>query len=67
MQDLMLELAEPLFELNKNEEEVKADGKPSGPPMINGVPCENCQLHFIRCIKPNEAKKPDLFIHAMTL
>jgi hypothetical protein len=34
MQDLMLELAEPLFELNKNEEEVKADGKPSGPPMI---------------------------------
>ena len=28
---------------------------------------ENCQLHFIRCIKPNEHKLPDTFINAMCL
>jgi myosin heavy subunit len=68
----MIELAEPLFELNKEEEKqggdmIETKKKDTGPVMIGGVPCENCQLHFIRCIKPNEAKLPDLFIHAMTL
>ena len=41
--------------------------KPPGPVMVGGIQCDPCQLHFIRCIKPNEAKLPDLFIHAMTL
>lgn len=72
MQDLMIELAEPLFEMNKEEESkggdmVETKKKDPGHVMVGGVPCENCQLHFIRCIKPNEAKLPDLFIHAMTL
>lgn len=59
MQDLMYELAEPLFELNKSEEDPKQGAQ--------ALPCEPCQLHFIRCIKPNETKCADLFIHAMTL
>lgn len=70
MQDLMIELAEPLFDLNKDAEEEKDSPKKaseSQPVMIGGVPCENCQLHFIRCIKPNEAKKAMFFVHALTL
>lgn len=66
MQDLMIELAEPLFDLNKGVE-TDDKKKDAGPVMIGGVVCEPCQLHFIRCIKPNEAKLPDHFIHAMTL
>jgi len=71
MQDLMIELAEPLFELNKEVAgEESKDNPPkkadAAPVMIGGVPCENCQLHFIRCIKPNEAKKAMYFVHGMT-
>ena len=35
--------------------------------MVEGVPCENCQLHFIRCIKPNEDKVSHKFVDALTL
>lgn len=74
MQDLMVELAEPLFELNKDagagQEEQKGDSPQrkaeQAPVMVGGVPVENCQLHFIRCIKPNEAKKSMYFVHGMT-
>ncbi len=71
MQDLMIELAEPLFDLNKEavgeEQKEGSQKKPDNAPvMIGGVPCENCQLHFIRCIKPNEAKKSMYFVHGMT-
>lgn len=60
MKDLMVELAEPLFELNKDTEESKEARQ--GP-----APCENCQLHFIRCIKPNEDKAAHKFVDALTL
>ena len=56
----MNELAEPLLEWTKeNEEQKKSDPGPA--------PCEFCELHFIRCIKPNEDKRSNYFIHAMTL
>lgn len=34
---------------------------------LGQVEIEPCSLHFIRCIKPNEIKQQDLFIHAMAL
>lgn len=40
MKDLMIELAEPLFELNKDSEESKEQKQ--SPVMVGGVPCENC-------------------------
>ena len=40
MKDLMIELAEPLFELNKDAEESKEPK--NAPVMVGGVPCENC-------------------------
>ena len=36
----MIELAEPLFELNKDAEESKEPK--NAPVMVGGVPCENC-------------------------
>lgn len=51
MQDLMVELAEPLFELNKDavagaQEEQKGDNLQKkaepAPVMVGGVPVENC-------------------------
>jgi myosin heavy subunit len=64
----MSELAEPLIpkDLGQSEEEAaaskaKANAKPTEPP------CAPCDLHFVRCLKPNEKKKPHIFAHAMTL
>jgi len=55
MRNLMLELAEPLLDLGENDPKKK---KPS---------CDPCELHFLRCIKPNEKKAHDFFVDAMTL
>jgi|DEB0MinimDraft_12_1074336.scaffolds.fasta_scaffold18275_2 hypothetical protein len=66
--NLMEELAEPLIPNDFNpdkkaEEEMNAKkGKVATAPT-----CEKCDLHFIRCLKPNDKKVKNLFIHAMTL
>mmetsp|Transcript_29119 Transcript_29119/g.28163 ORF Transcript_29119/g.28163 Transcript_29119/m.28163 type:complete len:96 (+) Transcript_29119:1919-2206(+) len=54
----MWELAEPLMDLAKPAEPAKKSNEP---------PCEVCELHFIRCIKPNDKKIKDCFIDAMCL
>ena len=59
----MDELAEPLIpnDFNPDKEvEEAARGK-------NYVPPEKTDLHFVRCIKPNDKKIKDTFVHAMTL
>ena len=60
----MDELAEPLIpkDFNKVPEPVKATAKKSAEPT-----CEKCDLHFIRCLKPNDRKIKNFFAHAMTL
>jgi len=60
MDDLMLELGEPLIVM----ESEKGRAIPSD--------AEGCQLHFIRCIKPrpkplDKLDKPGLFVHSLTL
>ena len=60
MDDLMLELAEPLIIMDQE----KGKAIPPG--------AEPCQLHFVRCIKPrpkplSKTDKPGLFVHSMTL
>jgi hypothetical protein len=40
MQDLMMELAEPLFELNKSEEEKSGGGAAAAKDQV--LPCEPC-------------------------
>ena len=65
IEQLMNELAEPLIPkdfTNKGPEPVKASKKPAKEPE-----CEKCDLHFIRCLKPNDLKIKDFFAHAMTL
>ena len=60
----MEELAEPLIpkDLTGDKPEPEKKGKEDPPPT-----CPPCDLHFIRCLKPNEKKKPRIFSHAMTL
>ena len=60
----MDELAEPLIpkDFNTSADPPKATAKKSQAPT-----CEKCDLHFIRCLKPNDKKVPDFFAHAMTL
>ena len=60
MDDLMDELGEPLIRM--------------GPEQSRPVPAGavECQLHFIRCIKPrpkplSRTDKPGMFVHSMTL
>ena len=63
----MEELAEPLLDLNKVDpasgvKDTTKDSKSKLDPVI-----KPCELHFIRCIKPNEKKEKDLYVHAMAL
>ena len=55
----MNELAEPLIPNDFNPD------KKNEPNKV--IDCEKCDLHFIRCLKPNDKKVPDFFAHAMTL
>ncbi|CAI2359384.1 unnamed protein product [Moneuplotes crassus] len=55
MKNLMLELAEPLLDLGEGNAKKKK------------AVCEPCELHFLRCIKPNELKVSDFFVDSMTL
>ena len=59
----MNELAEPLIpkDFSKNASQAEPVKKTNEPV------CEKCDLHFIRCLKPNDMKIPDFFAHAMTL
>jgi hypothetical protein len=60
----MEELAEPLIpqDLNDDEPPKETKAKKKDEPQ-----CEKTDLHFIRCLKPNDDKKPNRFHHAMTL
>lgn len=55
MINLMFELAEPLLDLG------------DGSPKKKNIDCDPCELHFLRCIKPNEKKISDFFVDSMTL
>ena len=60
MDDLMDELGEPLIRM--------------GPEQSRPIPAgaQECQLHFVRCIKPrpkplSSTDRPGMFVHSMTL
>ena len=60
MDDLMDELGEPLIRMGPEQSRPIPPGK------------EECQLHFVRCIKPrpkplSKTDQPGLFVHSMTL
>lgn len=59
----MIELAEPLLNFGGGGEK-KEEKKGAANAIANVEPCE---LHFIRCIKPNDVKKRDTFIDSMCL
>lgn len=61
----MNELAEPLIPKDFNPDAVKED--PKAKKKTDEEPCEPCDLHFIRCLKPNDVKVKDTFFHCMTL
>jgi len=56
MEGLMLELAEPLLDIGLGHNTGK---------NIDDI--EPCELHFIRCIKPNEVKQANVFWNSMVL
>lgn len=56
MRNLMEELAEPLLDIGNEDDSKKKKST-----------CEPCELHFLRCIKPNEKKISDFFVDSMTL
>jgi len=61
----MWELAEPLVEDADDDEETLG---PRTPPKPGTEPeCPATDVHFIRCLKPNDKKIPDYFAHTMTL
>jgi len=66
MQELMEELAEPLLDFKKVSQEAE-EGKAKSKAQIALENIEPCELHFIRCIKPNDDKVADLFVHSMAL
>lgn len=63
--DLMSELAEPL---TQDLDDPSIGHKPTLP-KNHGLeaPCEKTDLHFIRCLKPNDKKVANFFSHSMTL
>ena len=61
--DLMVELAEPLTQ-DYDDESI---GHKAVLPKNFNPTCEKTDLHFIRCIKPNDKKEKDFFAHFMTL
>eukprot|EP00347_Sterkiella_histriomuscorum_P008181 403346072 len=75
MQDLMNELAEPLLDFKQQDGQTddipqikKGQSQFDSSKKLNtAIEIEPCSLHFIRCIKPNDFKQQDLFIHAMCL
>ena len=60
----MSELAEPLVPKDFNPDAVQEAPKAK---KTNEPECEPCDLHFIRCLKPNDLKIKDTFFHCMTL
>ena len=64
----MYELAEPLIPNDFNPDKKLLDELAAKNPKKDmGPACEKCDLHFIRCLKPNDKKVKNLFVHAMTL
>ena len=64
----MSELAEPLIPKDlSGDGEKEAPAKGKAPAKQAEPTCAPCDLHFIRCLKPNEKKKPRIYTHAMTL
>jgi myosin heavy subunit len=60
MDDLMDELAEPKLQMGEEKQKTIPEG------------CEDCKLHFVRCIKPrpkplSKEDNPGMFVHSMTL
>jgi len=56
----MSELAEPLLKMREEKDKTAP------------ITCEDCKLHFVRCIKPrpkpeSKTDRPGLFVHSMTL
>ena len=62
--DLMEELAEPLIPQDFGGDEQAAPAKNK---KVKEPTCDETDLHFIRCLKPNDVKKANIFFHAMTL
>jgi myosin heavy subunit len=76
MADLMEELAESTLAPQKPPPKKPAPAKPPPrnrpgtkppPPKKEEKPTELCELHFIRCVKPNELKSKTHFIETMVL
>ena len=56
----MSELAEPLLKMREEKDKTAP------------ITCEDCKLHFVRCIKPrpkpeSKTDRPGLFVQSMTL
>ena len=60
-----MELAEPLTQDLADESIGHKPTLPKNP--SNEPPCEKSDLHFIRCLKPNDKKVANFFSHSMTL
>jgi hypothetical protein len=62
----MLELAEPLIPKDFNSKPAEVVKVPAKTKQNEPI-CEKCDLHFVRCLKPNDKKVGNLYVHAMTL
>lgn len=68
IKNLMDELAEPLIPQDLGDDSGAAAKKPdTKKKKADEEECEETDLHFIRCLKPNDLKVPQVFHHAMTL